>query len=195
MFYTDGSVTRLGFNASYMSGSIVKTDDWREWQWERGGKERREERERERAREREGGGGRERERSVYFKVCLGRDHLHIISNDVLLYICWKSVKQSSTDWPLDHFILEDRKRWQVSRSVTLKLTLWFDKNRTFKQQTLKNLSISCSTDFAAVRLVNGSVDGSGVLQYWSGQQWSEVCTDNWHTEDTAVVCTQLGYPL
>ena len=46
-----------------------------------------------------------------------------------------------------------------------------------------------------VRLVNGSVDGSGVLQYWSGQQWTEVCTDNWHTEDTAVVCTQLGHPL
>lgn len=45
-----------------------------------------------------------------------------------------------------------------------------------------------------VRLVNGSVDGWGELQYWSGGQWSAVCTQGWDTEDTTVVCTHLGYP-
>ena len=45
-----------------------------------------------------------------------------------------------------------------------------------------------------VRLVNGSADGRGELQYLSDEQWSAVCAQDFDTEEATVVCTQLGYP-
>ena len=48
--------------------------------------------------------------------------------------------------------------------------------------------------FYTVRLVNGSVDGWGQLQYLLDRQWSAVCAQDFNTTDAAVVCSQLGYP-
>ena len=45
-----------------------------------------------------------------------------------------------------------------------------------------------------VRLVDGQSAYEGRVEVCIGQRWGTVCNTGWSTEDSEVVCQQLGYP-
>ena len=45
-----------------------------------------------------------------------------------------------------------------------------------------------------VRLVNGRLDSEGRVEVCYNSHWGTVCHDDWDTDDTSVVCRELGFP-
>ena len=54
-----------------------------------------------------------------------------------------------------------------------------------------SLSVSCND--SEVRLVNGNNDLEGRVEICMDNAWGTVCDDNWSSEDSSVVCRQLGF--
>lgn len=56
---------------------------------------------------------------------------------------------------------------------------------------LCNIIIACST--GDVRLAGGNSHLEGRVEFCFNNVWGTVCSEGWGSEDTAVVCTQLGF--
>ena len=46
-----------------------------------------------------------------------------------------------------------------------------------------------------VRLVGGSVENEGIVEFCRDGYWGEVCRTDWDVQDAIVVCRELGYDV
>ena len=44
-----------------------------------------------------------------------------------------------------------------------------------------------------LRLDNSQSENSGRIEICMNRAWGTICDNNWHTQDNAVACRQLGY--
>ena len=54
------------------------------------------------------------------------------------------------------------------------------------------MSVPCSEQ-GSTRLVGGAGNHTGRVELCSGDEWTQVCDNNWSLRDAEVVCRQLDY--
>ena len=57
-----------------------------------------------------------------------------------------------------------------------------------------SLSLAPVCNETDIKLVNGSITTSGILEVCVGGRLGHVCSDSWDSNDAAVACRQLGFP-
>ena len=62
---------------------------------------------------------------------------------------------------------------------------------TVGQQYATTIAAPCRT--GRLRLVGGNIPNEGRVEICMNNVWGTVCDDSWSSDDTTVVCRQLGY--
>ena len=68
---------------------------------------------------------------------------------------------------------------------------WVNFHMTFNCALILYAGIDC--DQGDVRLIGGTTDLEGRVEFCNNNQWGTVCDDSWGVPDATVVCRQLGY--
>lgn len=56
-----------------------------------------------------------------------------------------------------------------------------------------HIYVGIGCDQGDVRLIGGTTDLEGRVEFCNNNQWGTVCDDSWGVPDATVVCRQLGY--
>lgn len=94
-------------------------------------------------------------------------------------------------------ILNFMRRWIISNpqiifsNITLSIDTECDIETIQDSQCNINPSNDCPS--GEVRLADGETDREGRVEVCLGGQWGTVCNHQWTSEDTDVVCEQLGF--